>query len=272
MEGVEVVGLADPTLAPDLVGHALPIRASASELLAEVEVDAVLVATPTPTHAGVVAEVRRQWSGRIIVEKPAATTAADVERLLTRDAVDLVYHAAFAPEVEWAVARFPRWQDEHGAVTAIEQRFADAYATDLDRAAATLGDSWLDGGINALSVLARLVELRARRSLVAVDGLVSTFEAALDVAGGAEVRTVTTWAAAEPSKRTEVTFADGARLLLDHQAVQGRLGDEWFASPGPPRRLVQHYVGCFRRLFVEGRRSFPVETDRLLHRLLLGEG
>jgi predicted dehydrogenase len=233
-------------------------------------VDAIVVATPTPTHAAVVDELRQWWSGRIVVEKPAATSLADVVRLLGEHRVDLVYHAAFGPEVEWAVDRLARWQEAHGGIVAVDQRLADAYAGDLERVEATLGNSWLDGGINALSVLVRFVEPRTRRSLTAVDGLVSTYEAIVDVAGGAAVRIVTTWAAAEPSKRTEVTFADGARLLLDHQAVQGRLGDEWFASPGPPRRLVQHYVGCFRRLFLEGRRSFPVETDRRLHELLLG--
>jgi predicted dehydrogenase len=233
-------------------------------------VDAIVVATPTPTHAAVVDQLRQWWTGRIVVEKPAATSLDDVERLLVGHGVDLVYHAAFGPEVEWAVARLDRWREAHGDVVAVDQRLADAYAGDLERVEATLGNSWLDGGINALSVLVRFVEPRTRRSLVAVDGLVSTYEAVVDVAGGADVRIVTTWAAAEPSKRTEVTFADGARLLLDHQAVQGRLGDEWFASPGPPHRLVQHYVGCFGRLFVEGRRSFPVETDLRLHQLLLG--
>ncbi len=251
---MEFVVIADVEgLPPDLEAHG---------------VDAVVVATPTPTHADVVADVRRRWSGRIVVEKPAATTPAGVRRLLGDDPVDLVYHAAFAPEVEWAVVRSPRWVTEHGPIVRVDQRFADPYATDVGRATATLGDSWVDGGINALSVAMRLVDLVERRRLTTVPDLVSTFEAELTTADGAEVRVTTSWAATEPSKRTDIRFADGAHLVLDHQATQGRLGDEWFASPGPPGRLVQHYIGCFTRLFVEGGRSFPVTTDRLLHDLL----
>jgi hypothetical protein len=235
----------------------------AAELLAAVDVDAVVVATPTPTHDAVIAEVRQHWGGRIVVEKPPPAAVLD-------DAgVEVVYHAAFATEVAWAVERLPAWVAAHGPVAAVEQRWADAYADDLARATAVLGDSWLDGGSNALSVLARLAEPEARSGLRAVDGLASTFEAAIDC-GLFEATVVTTWAAAEPSKTTRVTFADGATLVLDHQAVLGQLGDDWFARPGPPARLVQHYVGCYERLFVEGRRCFPVATDRRLHRLLRG--
>ena len=72
-------------------------------------------------------------------------------------------------------------------------------------------------------------------------------------------------------------FSDGVAVVLDHQAMLGRLiagggVDEAFATSSPHPRLVQHYVGAFTRLFVEGRRSFPVETDRRLHRLLLSPG
>jgi hypothetical protein len=259
-----VVGLADPLPPPDLDAHP-----SADALLDAVEVDVLVVATPTPTHADVVDSLRRRWSGPIVVEKPAATTRADVARLLDDEGVDLLYHAAFAPEVEWAATHLARWSAEHGGIAAIDQRFADAYAADLERATATLGNSWLDGGINALSVLARLVDLDDRCRVVPVDGLVSTSVASLS-AGDVAIELVTTWAAAEPAKRTDIRFADRARLVLDHQAIQGRIGDEWFASPGPPRRLVQHYAACYTRRFVAGRRSFPVEVDRVLHRLLLG--
>ena len=244
------------------------------------DLDVVVVATPTWTHADVVRDLRRRWSGRIVVEKPAATTVADVDELLDDAGVEPLYHAAYAPEVEWAAAALPRWVEAHGDLRAISMAFADPYAADLERATATLGDSWLDGGINAVSVLARLVEPERRLDLRPIYGPCSTFEAAIAYAGGAGRRdgvahVVTSWAAAEPSKSTRLAFDDGAVVVLDHQAILGRASSvdgrvvEAFSSPSTEARLVQHYVGSFTRLLVEGKRSFPVAVDRLLHGLVL---
>ena len=260
-----------------LDGVALVAAADAVDV-ESLDLDVVIVATPTWTHAAVVRELRKRWPGRIVVEKPAATTEDDVEAMLDDAGVEPLYHAAFAPEVVWAADGLPRWVDGHGALTGISMAFADPYAADLDRATATLGDSWLDGGINAVSVLARLVEPQRRDSRRAVDGPCSTFEATITYGGCAGeglAHIVTSWAAVEPSKSTRLTFADGAVLVLDHQAVLGRLTSsagavlEAFASPSLEPRLVQHYVGSFTRILVEGVRSFPVEVDRLLHRLVL---
>jgi hypothetical protein len=263
LDGVELVSAAD-TLDVDGLG-----------------LDVVIVASPTPTHAEVVDGLRRRWSGRIVVEKPVATEVADTERLLGDPGVDVLYHAAYAPEVSWAARQLPRWMSDHGDLRGITMAFADPYAADLARATATLGDSWLDSGINALSVLARLVEPVEVLERREVEGVTSTFAATVACAGvgGAGVaRVMTTWAAAEPSKTTRLAFADGAEAVLDHQAVLGRIADadgrigEVFASPSAEPRLVQHYVGSFTRVLVEGRRSFPVEIDRRLHRLLLSPG
>jgi hypothetical protein len=205
-----------------------------------------------------------------------ATTVEDVDELIESVRVDAVYHAAFAPEVEWAVPRLDGWRTQHGAIRRISMAFADAYTADLSRATATLGDSWTDGGINALSVLARLTDPTACTGLRRLEGPSSTFTAAI-TCRETTASILTTWAAAEPSKSTTVAFEDDAMLVLDHQAVLGRLEIggrivDHFAASSPQPRLVQHYVGCFRRLLVDGQRSFPVDTDRLLHRLLLEPG
>ena len=262
-----------------LVGVDLVAAADAVEV-ESLDLDVVIVATPTWTHADVVRDLRRRWPGRIVVEKPAATTEADVDELLDDAGVEPLYHAAYAPEVEWAAAELPRWTEEHGELRGISMAFADPYAADLERATSTLGDSWLDGGINAVSVLTRLVEPERRVDLRAIDGPCSTFEAAIAYVDGAGrpqgvAQVVTSWAAIEPSKSTRLDFADGAVAVLDHQAVLGRVASadgrivEAFSSASADPRLVQHYVGSFTRLLIDGERSFPVEVDRLLHRLVL---
>ena len=277
LDGLDLVGVADPSPA-EASPAGVSTFSTADELLRRARPDVLVVATPMWTHAPVVADLRAHFTGRIVVEKPVALTVADVEATLDLG-VDVLYHAAFAPEVDWAVAAWPRWTATHGAATSIEMAFADPYAADLARAEATLGDSWADSGINALSVLARLVdpERCVRRHPLAGDS--STFEATiacLDRATGAAVdaHLVTSWAATEPSKSTRVHFADGAALVLDHQAVLGRLvaGGQVHERHEPASahpRLVQHYLRSFTRLLVDGQRSFPLEVDRRLHRLLL---
>jgi hypothetical protein len=274
VDGVRLVGVADPAVGAADVG--VPAFPSVDELLDEVHVDRLLVATPTPAHAETVRAVRRRWSGSITVEKPVATTGADVDHLLRDPAIDIVYHAAFAPEVSWAVERLPRWRATHGGIVHVGMAFADPYKGDLARASATLGDSWLDGGINALSVLARFVLPLGVASRREVPATASTFETVVRYRDGSEgtASILTTWAATEPSKSTRLLLADGTVVVLDHQAVTGRLeqadgGLEWFDSASPHPRLVQHYVGCFHRLFSEKQRCFPLPTDGLLHRLLL---
>ena len=61
---------------------------------------------------------------------------------------------ADAPEVEWASGRWDDWVDEHGEVTEIRAFFSDPYST-MDTSSYV--NSWLDSGVNAMSVLQRLV-------------------------------------------------------------------------------------------------------------------
>jgi predicted dehydrogenase len=141
-------------------GAGRPVYSGMREASGACDPDLVVIATPTGTHAAVCDQAARWFpEARLLVEKPAAATLGDARRILSdigrRQPVDVAYHTSFAPEVSWGQRALDDRRPELGDLVSAELLFADPYYDDFDRAAATLGDSWLDSGINALSVLAR---------------------------------------------------------------------------------------------------------------------
>jgi predicted dehydrogenase len=254
--------------------------------------DLVVIATPTGTHAAVCEQAARWFpEARLLVEKPAATTLGDVRRLLSgiggRPPVEVAYHTSFAPEVEWGQRALAARRSELGDLVSAEMFFADPYYDDFERAAATLGDSWLDSGINALSVLARFATIVKRESLRPIGNeRQSIFEARLachdDRSGSgdgvrpARALVVTSWHAADGAKTTRLRYASGVELLMDHTAVaayllrDGAVEAAFGADRGIPRR-ERHYRALYHWCLTEGRPAFPPGVGLRLHELLLGE-
>ena len=165
--------------------------------------------------------------------------------------------------------------------------FADPYYDDFERATATLGNSWLDSGINALSVLARFATIVKRESLRPIGNeRQSIFEARLachdDRSGSgdgvrpARALVVTSWHAADGAKTTRLRYASGVELLMDHTAVaayllrDGRVEAAFGADRSVPRR-ERHYRALYAWCLGHGRPALPPETGLQLHELLLGE-
>jgi hypothetical protein len=123
-----------------------------------------------------------------------------------------------------------------------------------------------------LSIAARFVDIDTLE-LTHRDRETETYHALATFASG-RGRIVTTWGGLEPAKHTMLQFADGAVLVLDHQAVAAVLSHngrvvETFMADRARTRLQWHYVGLFERA-VRGERLFDRATDRRLHELLLG--
>lgn len=250
---------------------------SLDELLERADTDVIIVSTPTPTHHDVCRSVIDRGGPRtLLVEKPIATTLADVRELVraaARADIELrgIYHAAYAPEVEWALEQL---EEQLRDVVRIEAEFLDPHGQlSPDLAAATFGDSWLDSGINALSILVRFVSVQPG-AVRPVASLPATFEATFRGSSGARsipIRILTSWRASEPSKVTRLSLPDGGLVVLNHQAIAA----QYFPSRGaviawgsesPLPRLTQHYVRALRHELAGG----PSEgRDVELHRLLL---
>jgi predicted dehydrogenase len=236
--------------------------------------DLVVVATPTPSHAAVVREVRAaQPDVPVLVEKPVAYRRSDAEWMLTGPGeVEVIYHLGFAPEVLWAMELWMRERPRLGRVAAVHGWFGDPYAGSKTRVR-SLGDSWADAGINGLSVAGRFVssiEVTACRRL---EGHSSTFEVTLDLRDGdrpARGSIFTTWQAVEPSRWTEVTFESGAALTMEHVAATATLSEEdrvveFFAYRGPERRRDRHYANFYQDWFGPREHRYSQAESRSLH-------
>jgi predicted dehydrogenase len=247
--------------------------------------DLVVIATPTGTHAAVCDQAARYFpEARLLVEKPAAAALGDARRILIdigrRQPVDVAYHTSFAPEVSWGQRALEDRRPELGDLVSAEIFFADPYYDDFDRATATLGDSWLDSGINALSVLARFATIVRRESLRPIGTeRQSIFEARLACHDGrrpAEALLVTSWHASDGAKTTRLRYASGIELLMDHTAVtayllrDGRVEAAFGADRSIPRR-ERHYRALYHWCLTEGRPAFPPDTGLHLHELLLAD-
>ena len=149
--------------------------------------------------------------------------------------------------------------------------------TNEDRRAASLVDSWLDSGINVLSVIGRFVVPAGVLSFRPLAGHVSTFEARLRLEPGDGTRVgsiVTTWQAAETTQSLRLRFADGSELLLDLMAgAATHLADgsvtEMFTRPEGGPHLAHQYANFYRDYFGSGEWQYPdAARSPTLHALL----
>lgn len=252
--GFEVVGGVDPS----------PRQRDATPLFGDVDAafaagldpDVVVVATPTPTHVGIVSDLLERCDATILSEKPLATTAEEIRGLQQAHGRDHVagrlrvaHHFAFSPEVEWArrlVQDNPGW----GAPSRILSVFNDAYAGLPPSQLAGYVSTWVDSGPNQLSVVAAFAtgwRVLAHRD--AGDRAVTT----LEHDGGRSILS-SNWLAADTSKQTTLRFDDAeVEVRIDHTsmtAVVLRSGEvvEHVGYTGTASRKAAHYQGLYRVL------------------------
>jgi predicted dehydrogenase len=267
-------------------GHNVPVYSSLFDFMSESEVhpDVVVVATPTPTHAEVCSEASEYFrQASIIVEKPAADILESAQRIVSgigdKQPVTVAYHMAFSPVVEWGIREAADRADQLGFPIAIESWGADPYQSDLASAEARLGNSWIDGGINALSVIERFVKPVQRTSLRQIgQPSRSVWEGSFiceynDKQLPATI--LTSWYSTAPSRLTRIRYSSGAEIVMDHNAVAGYIRQNgqtcaMFGSDGTTPRREAHYRAFYRSWLAKDH-IFSTDTSLRLHELLLDE-
>ncbi len=260
-----VVGVDPRAVAATFRGAPLEVHADLADALAGVA-DLVIVATPTASHAAVVTAVREvDPDVAILLEKPAADRAPDAERVLATPGVEVILHSAFAPEVLWASRLHDPGKAGPGDVVSAEALFGNPYAQDEPERAASLANSWLDSGINALSVIGRFAIPTGVTSFREFPDHASTFEARLGLGGDDPRRAatiLTTWQVADYSQWVRLRFAGGAELVLDDMAGTATLLEEgavaaMYTRDAGVARLTQHYANFYADYFGERRFQYP---------------
>lgn len=235
-----LVFTADPNRAEsvDFRGDRPPHYATLAEALASHTPDLVVIATPTETHVGLAVQALSGSSARVLVEKPLVHDLKALARLRELEGDNetdvggrlfTAHHFAFSPEVEWA-ARLVGDHPEWGPVTGVTSAFYDPYVLRGQQAFDSYVSSWMDSGVNQLSVLARLVDLTALASGKETDGGASSWHTVAYTSRGrtGEARLLSGWLTGASSKKTVLSFADsGVDVWMDHTAMTG------FAARGP---------------------------------------
>lgn len=261
------------------------IYADAARLYEDPEIDAVLIATPPAAHFSL-AQAGLQSGKAVLLEKPAVlryddlvSLYAEAERGNAR--LHIAFHAAFAKDLEW----FLKHSGEvvSSPLAAIECRFYDPYMIDHEiiPEKRALGGCYIDSGVNALSVCARLTGLRGFRlrdkTETAEDNAFGVVYEARHtfVSGDRTITLMTGWNRGINHKSTLLRFHDtDVELLLDHsnqQVILRQGGQESVIfRDSEEERLIVQYCGVLRDFADScqaGRDNR--ETAKSIHKLLL---
>ena len=249
------------------VGDDVAFYQSTEDLLSRERFDIVMISAPNREHFRIASQVIDAGKD-LVLEKPAVETRQQLDELVSRSARAGVWlhfslHAAFGAEVLWFRHQLAAAKLHLGNLRCFRASFFDPYVTadGLAEGADSLGGSWMDSGINALSVLGNFVDpntlrvaasrMRSPRALRCseTEALVSLES---DTAQGA---ILTSWLKGQNHKSTILEFQND-QVLLDHSGQRVCIGTHgqrktWFAYDGPLQRLTNHYVGVFSDLVAQ---------------------
>ncbi|MFK4272599.1 Gfo/Idh/MocA family protein [Streptomyces milbemycinicus] len=262
--GVALEFTVDPhrTEPPAFRGTKPPHYSDLAEALDVHQPHLVVIATPTDTHADLATQVLTLSSAQVLVEKPLVHDLGSLTRLRsldgTTDAQNRVFtahHFSFSPEVRWAaeqISDHPEW----GPITDITSAFYDPYILRGEQAFASYISSWMDSGVNQLSMLARFVELTALTSAQQMDNGASAWCTCEYRSRGTvgTARLHSSWLTGSSSKKTTLTFGrSNVEIWIDHTAMtgfathDGRLL-EAYGNDGRTPRKVAHYQPLYESL------------------------
>ena len=283
--GATVIAAVDPQPSRTLTfqGNDVPVYKNLPAAVAGHHPNVVVVSTPTRTHAAVCDEVAEYFPhAEILVEKPVSDNLADARQLVTgtaaRKPVHVAFHMAYSPEVAWGLTVASSRHADFGPPAGIQSSHSDPYEPDLESAKSRLGTSWIDTGINAISVIERFATVIERKSLLHLgEASWSAFEGVFACrTQDAEVDAVvlTNWHVTDPARTTRIKYASGAELVMDHTAVagyvvqKGRIVDIFGSNGLVPRREL-HYRALYQSWLIDRQELFSTEHSLRMHELIL---
>ena len=268
----------------------VPFFNTIDELINLTKPDLVLVATPNVTHFEIGLKVINAGCN-LLLEKPCCNNDIEMDRLVqaaNTNGVCLIValHATFAKDLRWFIEHNQDWN--LGTPSFIHACFFDPYIVNgkLVGSAESLGGSWFDSGINALSVVASILPpnelkvLESRITRIPIEG-VSDIQAIVELVKiqsghqSARVLIETNWTLGLNRKTTQIFYADCyTEVMLDHSREQvllikdGQLEDT-IRLANDNSRLVNHYSALFEDAYSrlacgKGNLDFAIPIHRLL--------
>jgi len=279
-----------------LLPYHVPFYWETEALLANKNIHTVIIATPNETHFELV-NLAFDAGKNVIMEKPAAS---DFEQFQILDArfreseqlhIYYAFHAAKAFDLSWFQQYYNQSKNQQrlGSITAFACHFYDPYVQqgEIEAEAKSLGNSWIDSGVNALSVLSELFDLSQfgllSRNLtpdvttgIAIQGLAQYQFPVRDSAVGGLGCINTNWTLGLNRKETWLAFGEtGYQLKLDHsqqQVLETHPNGEVSLLQDCSQqrdRLLNHYLGVFSDYVnCETKQQFNYSQAHKIHQLL----
>lgn len=242
----------------------LPAFDTLDNLVSQTRPDSVLVSVPIEAHHSVAREAL-ELGCNVLIEKPPVRTIDEFDQLcgLSYNKQKLFYscyHFAFSRDLLWFLEYWREHETALGPVTGFCAQFFDPYITDgqLEYGRQSLGSSWIDSGINALSVVLRIIP---DMSIQKADFTKGEIHNCNDVKGAVCFRfgsshngkILTDWTSGIKLKRTTLFFSScDVKIILDHneQRVLRIPGleskEDILVDFGAElRRQVARYIGVF---------------------------
>jgi D-galactose 1-dehydrogenase len=262
--GAHDVKLEQARLLPETV----PFYDSLEILLNECEADLILVSTPNITHFEIGKLVLKKGRS-LLLEKPCCQTESDMADLITlakkhNQFFSIAFHAAYAQELDWYLSQLNSGLLDYGQLSGFYIGFFDPYYEKgiLKPSAQSLGGSWFDSGINALSVIGKFIPpskltlIEGRMTRVAsvpcseIQGSASFQFLQNDVFGHGSIET--NWTLGINRKVTQLFYCNSNTQVTLHHTDEtvyihqsGRLILKKNLKNGLPR-LTNHYINLFR--------------------------
>ena len=253
-----------------LLDSSAQVFSSLDDMLQLDELEVVVIASPNRLHVahGIQTMEAGKW---VAMEKPLAETRADFQQFKEQRErlhgnCTLALHAAYGVEMEWFCGDGAAGLPERAELESFDCRFYDPYFDNglLLQAGRSLGGSWTDSSINALSVIGRFLDIRglqmtdSRMTRVADSGcreVQGTVDFNFSTNGSdGEGSIDTNWTIGRNHKSTVVSYVDsGGRYLLDHSLQQitrldGKSREVLYICDNDLPRLTNHYSGVFANL------------------------
>jgi len=250
-----------------------PFFTNVIDLLKSVDMDVVLVSTSVDSHFEV-AKIILESGRNILIEKPATSNLNELKVLVEISQqknlfFNVAFHAAFANDLLWFLKFINQSPEKLGPITGFHCAFYDPYIKNgiLLPEAHFLKGSWLDSGINALSVIGQLVNIDSLKieeviltklpqyncEIQGTVRFIFSPENSLKIGRGS---INTNWATRFNYKATHLYFGySGNEFILHHSRQQVLLRNKKgktiiIADCSENRsRLVNHYMGLFRDFY-----------------------
>jgi predicted dehydrogenase len=282
----------DPGKSKNL-GNDVRFHPNLGTLLKHSDADLFIIASPSETHLDISRKLLKN-DRAILIEKPACINSAELNSLgslaeSTDKFVAVALNASFGLEVQW-------WLDHHhdpeyglGELVGFDSGWFDPYIVHgkMESPARSLLGSWIDGGLNALSVIGTFIDGKNLTINECLLSLAPEFQGK-DVRGKATFNfslkngkgcgsIETNWTLGLDRKVTRLAY-EGGEIILHHSKEsvflcrdEKRILLKDLRNRFP--RLTNHYCGLFadirnRLRTGKGNLEFAIPLHRILFRAL----